>query len=230
MLLFAAMKTITLLMAMTMALTAGTADKSKAIKSEPNRLLSPKKLVKKAPDVFLARFDTSKGPFVIEVHRDWAPNGADRFYNLVANGYYDGVRFFRVIPGFMAQFGIHGDPALNAVWRDATIPDDAVKASNTRGMVSFAMRPGGNTRTTQLFINFADRNAQLDGMGFAPFGKVVEGMEVVDALYGGYGEGAPAGRGPDQERAQQEGNGYLNKSFPQLDYIRTARIVPAAKK
>lgn len=207
---------------MMVMLTAGAAEKAR--KPAPKKSLDPAKLTAKAPAVFQARFDTSKGPFLIEVHRDWAPNGADRFYNLVANGFYDDVRFFRVIPGFMAQFGISGNPALNSVWREATIADDPVKASNTRGMVTFAMRPGGNSRTTQLFINYADRNAGLDPQGFAPFGKVVEGMDVVDAIYSGYGDS------PDQMRAQMEGNKYLNASFPKLDYIKTARIVPAAKK
>ena len=189
-----------------------------------SKLLTPAKLNAKAPDLFRARFDTSKGAFVIEVHRDWAPKGADRFYNLVKNGYYDDVRFFRVLSGFMAQFGINGDPKVNAAWEEANIQDDPVRQSNTRGMVSFAMR-GPDTRTTQLFINYVDRNAQLDRMGFSPFGKVVEGMEVVDKLYSGYGEGAPQGAGPAQDRAQGEGNTYLKASFPELDYVKTARIV-----
>jgi len=153
-------------------------------------LLTPDALTATAPDVFQARFETSKGDFVIEVHRDWSPNGADRFYNLVANGFYDDVRFFRVIDGFMAQFGIHGDSAVAAVWREARIPDDEVLQSNTRGFISYAMG-GPNTRTTQVFINFGD-NSRLDEMGFPPFGQVVEGMEVVDEIYSGYGEGAPA--------------------------------------
>jgi len=177
----------------------------------------------RAPGTFRARFETRKGSFVIAVQRDWAPLGADRFYNLVKSGYFDGARFFRVIPGFMAQFGIHGDPQVAAAWRDATIPDDPVRQHNTRGAVSFATA-GPGTRTTQLFINYGD-NSQLDGMGFAPFGQVVEGMDVVDALYGGYGEGAPRGRGPDQGRIQLEGNVYLEREFPQLDYVRVASIV-----
>jgi peptidyl-prolyl cis-trans isomerase A (cyclophilin A) len=177
----------------------------------------------RAPATFRARFETSKGIFVIEVRRDWAPLGADRFYNLVKSGYYDGVRFFRVIPGFMAQFGIHGDPRVSAAWRDARIPDDPVRQRNARGMVTFATA-GPGTRTTQLFINYRDNNP-LDGMGFAPFGRVVEGMEVVDRLYGGYGEGAPGGRGPDQGRIQAEGNAYLERAFPELDQVRRATIV-----
>lgn len=177
----------------------------------------------RAPGTFRARFETRKGSFVIAVQRDWAPLGADRFYNLVKSGYFDGARFFRVIPGFMAQFGIHGDPQVAAAWRDATIPDDPVRQHNTRGAVSFATA-GPGTRTTQLFINYGD-NSQLDGMGFAPLGQVVEGMDVVDALYGGYGEGAPRGRGPDQGRIQLEGNVYLEREFPRLDYVRVASIV-----
>jgi peptidyl-prolyl cis-trans isomerase A (cyclophilin A) len=207
--------------------TAKSAAKSASTTKQPDRtkLLTPSMLTAKAPEVFSARFDTSKGAFTIEVHRAWAPNGADRFYNLVAHGYYDDTRFFRVLSGFMAQFGINGDPKLNTIWREARIEDDPVKQSNTRGMVSFAMA-GPNTRTTQLFINYVDRNAQLNGMGFAPFGKVTEGMEVVDALYSGYGEGAPSGLGPAQDRAQGEGNSYLTKDFPKLDFIKTARILP----
>lgn len=178
----------------------------------------------KAPDTFQAKFETSKGDFVVAVTREWSPNGADRFYNLVRNGYYNDVRFFRVISGFMAQFGINGDPELNKVWMNASIPDDPVKGSNTRGMVTFAMRGSPNSRTTQLFINFGN-NAGLDKQGFAPFGEVVEGMEVVDALYAEYGEGAPRGKGPDQGRAQAEGNAYFTKDFPSLDYIKQATIV-----
>ena len=176
-----------------------------------------------APDVFRARFETSKGDFVIEVHREWAPNGADRFYNLVANGFFDGVHFFRVIEGFMAQFGIHADPAVAGTWREARITDDPVTQSNERGAVTFAMTGQPNSRTTQLFINFGD-NANLDGMGFAPFGRVVEGMDVVDQLHSGYGEGAPGGSGPDQERIQAEGSEYLTSDFPELDSVVRATI------
>lgn len=194
---------------------------SPALGQSPN-LANPAALTEKAPATYKARFDTSKGPFVIEVRRDWAPNGADRFYNLVKNGFYDDARFFRVIPGFMVQFGINGDPSLSALWREARIKDDPVKQSNKRGFITFATA-GPDTRTTQAFINFAD-NAPLDGQGFAPFGQVVSGMNVVDALYSGYGEGAPRGRGPDQGRLQREGNAYLASGFPQLDYIRKATI------
>lgn len=183
----------------------------------------PAKLTAKAPETFKVQFDTTKGKFTIDVTRSLAPNGADRFYNLVRSGYFTGVAFFRVIPGFMCQFGIHGDPSVSAKWREATIPDDPVKGSNTRGTITFATA-GPNTRTTQLFINYGD-NSRLDGDGFAPFGKVSEGMNVVDKINGEYGEGAPGGRGPDQGRIQMEGNAYLKKDFPNLDYIRSATIV-----
>jgi peptidyl-prolyl cis-trans isomerase A (cyclophilin A) len=186
-------------------------------------LSDPASLNEKAPAVYQAKFDTSKGTFVIEVHRDWAPNGADRFYNLVKNGFYNDVRFFRVLEGFMAQFGINGNPSISAVWRDANIKDDPVKQSNTRGMITFATA-GPNTRTTQVFINFGD-NAGLDRQGFSPFGKVVSGMDVVDSLYGGYGEGAPRGDGPDQGQVQAQGNAYLAQAYPKLDYVKTATIV-----
>jgi peptidyl-prolyl cis-trans isomerase A (cyclophilin A) len=187
-------------------------------------LKNPATLTEKAPDTYRAKFDTTKGAFVIEVNCAWAPLGADRFYNLVKNGYYDNCRFFRVIDGFMAQFGINGDPSLNTLWRQARIQDDPVKQSNKRGTVSFATS-GLNSRTTQVFINYADQNTQLDGMGFAPFGRVVEGMNVVDSLYSGYGEGGPRGKGPEQFKAQTEGNAYLEKQFPKLDYVKSATVV-----
>ncbi|MGA2124826.1 MAG: peptidylprolyl isomerase [Xanthobacteraceae bacterium] len=185
-------------------------------------LLNPAALTEKAPDVYKVRFDTSKGAVVIEVHRDWAPIGADRFYNLVKNGFYDDVRFFRVIKGFMVQFGVNGDPKVSSGWRAATIQDDPVKQSNKRGSITFATS-GPNSRTSQVFINFAD-NARLDGQGFAPFGEIVAGMDVVDQLFSGYGEGAPRGQGPDQSRLQREGNDYLIKVFPNLDFIKRATI------
>ncbi|HZE97614.1 MAG TPA: peptidylprolyl isomerase [Planctomycetota bacterium] len=179
----------------------------------------------KAPAEFKVKFTTSKGDFIMLVNREWSPRGADRFYALVKNAYFDEVVFFRVIAGFMAQFGIHPSPDVNAAWRNATIQDDPVTQSNTRGMVTYAKR-GPNTRTTQIFINFSDKNDRLDPDGFSPFAKIVEGMDVVDALYNGYGEGAPRGRGPDQGRLQAEGNEYLKREFKELDYIKTARILP----
>lgn len=175
-----------------------------------------------APDSFRARFATTNGDFVIAVHRAWAPLGADRFYNLVRSGYFDGVRFFRVMPGFMAQFGIHGDTAVTTAWRERRIQDDPVRRTNVRGMATFATA-GPGTRTTQIFINYGN-NDRLDGMGFAPFGQVVEGMEVVDSLYGAYGEGAPRGRGPDQFRLNVEGEKYLARQFPKLDKINKATV------
>jgi peptidyl-prolyl cis-trans isomerase A (cyclophilin A) len=193
-----------------------------AAPASAQNLANPAALNEPAPATYKVQFDTSKGPVVIEVHRDWAPNGADRFYNLVKNGFYDNVRFFRVVSGFMVQFGINGDPKLSSVWREARIKDDPVKQSNARGTITFATA-GPNTRTTQVFINFAD-NAMLDNQGFAPFGKVVSGMNAVDALYAEYGEGAPSGHGPAQERIQREGNTYLTGSFANLDYIKKATI------
>src|SRR5271169_299884 len=187
-------------------------------------LANPAALHEQAPAIYKVKFDTSKGPFVVEVHRDWAPRGADRFYNLVKNGFFDNGRFFRVVSGFMVQFGINADPAISAQWRGARINDDPVKQSNARGLITFATS-GPNTRTTQVFINFAD-NSSLDRQGFAPFGQVISGMNVVDALYSGYGEGAPSGGGPDQSRVQREGNAYLTTAFPKLDYIKSATIAP----
>ena len=185
-------------------------------------LENPAGLREQAPATYKARFDTTKGAFVVEVTRAWAPKGADRFYNLVKSGFYDDARFFRVISGFMVQFGIHGTPGIMARWRAAQISDDQVTQSNTRGMITFATA-GPNTRTSQVFINFGD-NSQLDKMGFAPFGRVVSGMNVVDAINAEYGEGAPRGRGPDQSRIQNEGNAYLSKDFPRMDYIKKATI------
>jgi peptidyl-prolyl cis-trans isomerase A (cyclophilin A) len=187
-------------------------------------LTNPASLNEKAPATYKVKFDTSKGAFVVEVHRDWAPNGADRFYNLVKNGFYNDARFFRVISDFMVQFGINGNPQISKVWRDANIKDDPVKASNKRGMITFATA-GPDTRTTQVFVNFGN-NAGLDDQGFAPFGEVVSGMEVVDSLYSGYGEGAPQGHGPNQGIVHSMGNAYLEKAFPKLDYIKTATIEP----
>ena len=170
-----------------------------------------------APAVYHAKFETSTGSFVIEVHRDWAPSGADRFYYLVRNGFYDDTRFFRVIPGFMVQFGLSGDPKLSTVWRGAVIPDDSVKQTNARGFITFAMA-GPGSRTTQVFINYGN-NSRLDVQGFAPFGQVTEGMDLVERIFSGSGEG------PNQTRIRNEGNQYLDKEFPQLDKIQRAYIV-----
>ena len=170
-----------------------------------------------APPIFRVQFTTSKGPFTVEVHRDWAPNGADRFYELVKSGFFDQNRFFRVVPKFVVQWGIHGDPAVQAKWRDKSIPDDPATQSNQTGTITFATS-GPNTRTTQLFINLGN-NPSLDGQGFAPFGQVISGLNVVESLYSGYGEM------PDQGQIQMQGNAYLKSQFPMLDYIETAKIV-----
>jgi len=193
-----------------------------AAAADGSKSLNPDENTATAPATFKARFKTSKGDFVVQVTREWAPNGADRFYNLVKNGFFDNTRFFRVISGFMVQWGIHGDPAISAAWRTANIKDDPPKQSNTRGMITFATA-GPNTRTTQLFINFGDNN-RLNEMGFSPFGKVTEGMDVVDKLYAGYGEGAPSGRGPDQGRLQSQGNVYLSSDFPLMDFINSTSV------
>jgi peptidyl-prolyl cis-trans isomerase A (cyclophilin A) len=194
-----------------------------------SKLSDPASANEKAPATYKAKFDTSKGAFVITVHRDWAPRGADRFYNLVKNGFYDDVRFFRVIDGFMAQIGMNGNPEIQTAWDRSKLQDDPVKESNKKGFVTFASA-GANTRTTQFFINLGD-NARLDkpgacgaGCAFPPFGEVTSGMEVVDQIYSGYGEGAPRGRGPDQGRIRTEGNTYLKKDFPKLDFVKKATI------
>jgi peptidyl-prolyl cis-trans isomerase A (cyclophilin A) len=186
-------------------------------------LLVPSAMKEQAPATFKAKFTTTKGDFIVEVTRAWAPLGADRFYNLVKNHFFDGAAFFRVLPGFVAQFGLNPRPEVNRVWAGATIKDDPVTQSNLTGYLTFATA-GRNTRTTQLFINLAD-NQNLDSMGFAPFGKVIEGMDVVQQFYSGYGEGAPGGRGPDQGRITNEGKAYLDKDFPLLDSIKAAVIV-----
>ncbi len=180
--------------------------------------MNPDQLNETSPEKFQVKFETSKGDFIVSVTRDWAANGADRFYTLVKNGYYDNCRFFRVVENFIVQFGISGDPQQNAIWRAARIQDDKPKQSNAREYITFATA-GPNTRTTQLFINFGD-NSFLDNQGFTPFGKVEEGMSVVESITGKYGEQ------PDQGRIQKEGNAYLEKTFPEMDYIKTATILP----
>jgi peptidyl-prolyl cis-trans isomerase A (cyclophilin A) len=189
-------------------------------------LLNPTgpEMTAEAPATYKVKFETSKGDVVIQVTRDLSPLGADRFYNLVQNGFYDEVRFFRVISGFMAQFGVSGDPEIAKAWINAGLKDEPVKGSNTRGTLTYAMRGSPNSRTTQLFINFGN-NAFLDKQRFAPFGEVVEGMEVVDSFYAEYGEGAPRGKGPDQGAIQSRGNEYLTKDFPKLDYIKKAYVI-----
>ncbi|HIJ66459.1 MAG TPA: peptidylprolyl isomerase [Candidatus Hydrogenedentes bacterium] len=187
----------------------------------------------RVPDVFQVKFECSNGTFIAEFHKDWAPLGAARVYELVQDNLYNDARFFRVIDGFMAQFGIAGDPAVNAKWQNKNIKDDPVKKSNQRGYITFAKTQRPHTRSTQLFINLVDNSGPpvyLDRQGFAPVGIVVEGMEeVVDKIYDGYGEGAPRGKGPNQGKIQDEGNAYLKKSFPKLDYIKAAIIIEDAE-
>lgn len=189
-------------------------------------LMNPKHKLwsERSPNLFKVRLDTSRGIFLIEVHRDWAPRGADRFYNLARTGFFDDSRFFRVRAGFIAQFGIPGDPAIAEVWKEEAIADDPVRQSNTRGTIAYAMT-GPNTRTTQLYINLSD-NARLDAEGFAPIGRVVEGIEIVDRLYSGYGEDAGGGlRGGKQGKIFAGGNKHLDRDFPSLDKLVRASIV-----
>jgi peptidyl-prolyl cis-trans isomerase A (cyclophilin A) len=180
-----------------------------------------------APDTFVVRFTTTKGPFDVQFVRAWAPRGADRVYYLVKSGYYEGVRFYRVLPNFVAQFGASGDPRVAKIWDVRTIPDDPVRQSNARGTVTFATA-GPNTRTTQIFVNLAN-SPRLDRLGFAPLGRVVRGLSVVESLYSGYGEGPPEGKGPDQDRLAAEGNRYLERSFPRLDWVRETKVVHEAR-
>lgn len=176
------------------------------------------------PDSFTVRFVTSRGPFDVRVHRDWAPRGADRIYYLARAHYYDGVRFFRVVDKFVAQFGLHGDTAVSRAWRGLRLDDDAPVKSNVRGTLAFAAG-GANTRTTQIYVSFGD-NSRLDRTGFAVFGQVIRGMDsVVDSIHKGYGEAPPRGQGPSQQTIGREGNAYLVRDFPKLDYVITARVV-----
>jgi len=191
-------------------------------------LTNPASLNAKGPDSYKVRFTTTKGDVVIDVHRDWAPNGADRFYNLVRAGFFTDIGFFRVHPKFMVQFGISGSPKIAAALSNASIKDDAQKESNRRGTITYAATGQPNSRTTQLFINFAD-NKFLDTQNFPPFGEIVEGMDVVDQIYSGYGEiPAMGGTGPSPDKIESEGNAYLKKDFPKLDYIKSAAIEGAA--
>jgi peptidyl-prolyl cis-trans isomerase A (cyclophilin A) len=203
------------------AIVAAAAAVSLSAQTPKPNLLKPATVAEKSPPVFRARIENTRDTFVIEVHRDWAPNGADRFYALVRAGFYDKCSFFRVLPYFLAQFGIHADPKVQAAWRTATIPDDPVKMSNKAGYVTFATT-GANTRTTQVFINYRD-NVMLDAQGFAPFGVVVEGMTNAGQLESKFGDR------PDQKRMELEGNAYLSREFPGLSYITRATIVPTAK-
>jgi len=188
-------------------------------------LLAPDSLIETAPDMYRVLFETSVGTIVVQVNRAWAPNGADRFYNLVKNGYYDDTRFYRVVEGFMAQFGLKGVPAVDQAWRDAKFPDDPFTQSNKRGTITFA-HAGTDTRTTQVFFNFKD-NTHLDESGFTPFGEVVEGLDVMDEIYSGYGELPPAGNGPDYAKAWVQGNTYLDQEFPEMTKVLSAKLEEA---
>jgi peptidyl-prolyl cis-trans isomerase A (cyclophilin A) len=184
-------------------------------------LMNPLSLTERAPDNFRANFETSAGSFAIEGHREWGPNGADRFYNLVKSGFYDGNRFFRVTP-LMTVWGLHGDPAVAKTWLSARIPDDPThKHSNTKGTVALLV---ANKRTTQTFVNLVDNSGSMD-IQIAPFGEVVSGMDVVEKLYAGYGEAKPQGKGPEMNPFYEEGNVYLEREFPKLDYIKKAAIL-----
>lgn len=191
-----------------------------AAAAPPPQLLHPSSLHAKAPATYRVSLATTRGTFVVTVRRAWAPRGADRFYNLVRARFFDGVAFFRVVKGFVVQFGISPDPAVAAAWQNATIKDDPVKISNTPGTITFA-DAGPDTRATQVFLNLGNNASNLDGQGFAPFGRVTSGMKVVNALYGGYG-GQPSDK---QQEIATGGDAYLRKNFPKLDHIRTARIV-----
>ena len=198
-------------------------------KSPAPAYADPSKLTAQAPDAFKAVFNTTKGKITIEVTRSLAPNGADRFYNLAKSGYFTDIAFFRVVPGFMCQFGISGDPAVSTKWAGANIQDDPVKGSNTRGTITYAMSSSPNSRSTQLFINFGN-NTFLDGQGFAPFGKVVDGMDVVDKIDSEYGDMPEmGGHGPDPGRIASDGNAYLKKDFPNLDYIKSVTVITEKK-
>lgn len=200
------------------------------------KLLKPESFKLSAPPEYKVKFTTLKDQsFVIDVHKDWAPLGADRFYNLVKSGFFVGVRFYRVVSGFVVQFGVNPDPKVTAAWSGAPIKDEPQKQSNTKGRLTFA-KGGPDSRTTQLFINYGD-NSRLDTMGFAPIGEVTEGMDIVEGLFSAYGEMPPRGAGPDQMRLMQEGEKYLKESFPNLDTIKSAVVTfplaapaPAAKK
>ena len=209
---------------------AKTAPKTTA---RPNPLLNPAALTRRAPDLYRVKFATTAGDFTVEVHRDWAPLGADRFYNLVRNGFFTQETFFRVVPNFIVQFGLSGNPAINHAWEHANIKDDPVTQHNARGTVVFAKTPAPNSRTTQLGINLRDNTSSLNPpaqQGFAPFGTVTEGMENVDKIFPGYGER------PQQDQIQEKGDAYLKPNFPNLTRITSATIIfpepaaPAAKK
>ena len=192
-------------------------------RDEPVKAPAKAAVSEKAPEVFQVNLDTSKGPVIIEVHRDWAPAGADHFFNLVKTGFYDDTRFFRVVRNFIVQFGINGDPKVNRLWANANLPDDPVKQKNVKGTVTYA-KLGPNSRSTQLFINLKDNRSALDSAGFAPIGKVTVGMDVVESFYNSYGDMPPRGQGPDPAKIEVQGGEYLANHFPRLDFIKKATI------
>ncbi len=205
---------------------ASASEKKIAGITGPNAALrDPALACEKAPDLYKVKFSTTKGDFIVNVHRGWAPIGADRLYNLVNIGYFNDVAFFRAMKNFVVQFGISGDPEISTAWREATIEDDRVIESNTRGFMSFVKSQAPNSRTTQVFINLAGINRYLDDGGYAPFGRVIEGMEIVESLYSDYGDVAPRGPGPNQVTIESEGNAYLKRDFPDLDYVLSAAII-----
>ncbi len=210
-----------------LAVVLGACDDSWQAADFQEALMDPEHAIwlESAPPLFEVKFETSKGDFIVEVHRDWAPIGTDRFYNLVRTGFYDDSRFYRVRAGFIVQFGLPGDPAVTTVWKDRAMPDDPVVESNEKGFVAYAMT-GPNTRTTQLYINLDD-NTRLDDQGFAPIGRIVEGMAVVEQLYAEYDESAGGGmRGGNQGKILAEGNAHLDAEFPNLDKLNRALIAP----
>ncbi len=207
---------------------SGTSAPAKSVSktASPAAPLDPQHFNARAPAVFKAKFTTTKGEFIVEVHRDWAPNGADRFYNLVRSGFYREASFFRVLPKFVVQFGIAADPTVQALWTSATIEDDPMVQTNKRGFVTYAKSGAPNSRSTQIFINLAD-NPTIDKQGMVPFGTVTDGMDVIDSLYSGYGEtqmGSMGGHGPLQERLLHEGKCYVDQEFPLLDHITSTLV------
>ena len=212
--------TLTVLAVFACASEEAPPDPDAELRRDP--LLRVRNYAEIAPPRFQVRIETSEGNVVIDIHRRWAPRGADRFYSLVRGGYYDDTRIYRVVEGFMAQFGLNGNPYVSQVWKSEFLVDDPVIETNTRGRIAFA-KGGRHTRTTEVFISYKD-NAALDAEGFAPFGEVIEGMDVVDAFYTGYGDGPPRGDGPYQAMAAARGNNYLDIQFPDLTRITSARI------
>jgi peptidyl-prolyl cis-trans isomerase A (cyclophilin A) len=218
---------LTLLLAGSAMLAQTPAPVKTAAKSAAGSLMNPASLKATAPANYQVKFTTTHGDFVVDIHRDWAPKGADRFYNLVKNGFFTDAAFFRYVPNFIVQFGMPANPAVNRVWQEARITDDKVIQSNRKGTIVFATS-GPNSRTTQFFINL-NNNAPLDKDGFAPFGEVTQGMDVVEGLYSGYGEGADSGgRGPRQDLIASQGKAYLDKNFPKLDSIKSATVIAPA--